>query len=103
MDAAAECYRRLGFTLTPRGYHSLGSENHLAIFGTDYLELIGVPPGATGRQDLLRWPMGLNGLVWGTEQSAELHPALRAAGGDCFPPGEFTRPRARPGGPRHSR
>ena len=54
MDDAADIYRRLGFTLTERGYHSLGSINHLAIFGTDYLELIGLPRGATtGRLDLL--------------------------------------------------
>ena len=37
MDRAADVYRRLGFTLTERGYHSLGSMNHLAMFGTDYL------------------------------------------------------------------
>ena len=43
MDRAADIYRRLGFTLTERGYHSLGSMNHLAMFGTDYLELIAVP------------------------------------------------------------
>jgi hypothetical protein len=45
LDQGAQAYRRLGFTLTPRGYHSLGSMNHLAIFGTDYLELIAARPG----------------------------------------------------------
>ena len=44
MDRAADIYRRLGFTLTERGYHSLGSMNHLAMFGTDYLELIKSDP-----------------------------------------------------------
>ena len=68
MDRAADIYRRLGFTLTERGYHSLGSINHLAMFGTDYLELIAVPKGATtGRMDLLNFPFGLNGLVFGSE------------------------------------
>ena len=44
--------------LTERGYHSLGSMNHLAMFGTDYLELIAVPKGATtGRMDLLNFPV----------------------------------------------
>ena len=43
LDAGEACYRRLGFTLTPRGYHSLGSMNHLAVFGTDYLELLAAP------------------------------------------------------------
>ena len=58
MDRAADIYRRLGFTLTERGYHSLGSMNHLAMFGTDYLELIAVPKDATsGRLDLLNYPV----------------------------------------------
>ncbi len=92
MDEAHSLYSRLGFTLTPRGYHSLGSVNHLAIFGTDYLELIGTPPGGGGRQDILGWPTGLNGLVWGTEDSASVSAALQAAGVSCSPPNEFTRP-----------
>ena len=47
MEPAVDTYRRLGFTMTPRGYHTLGSMNHLAMFGTDYLELIAiVDPGA---------------------------------------------------------
>jgi Glyoxalase-like domain len=92
MDDAQALYRRLGFTLTPRGHHSLGSVNHLAIFGTDYLELIGTPPDGGGRQDILGWPMGLNGLVWGTEDSAAVHAELIAAGVVCSPPNEFTRP-----------
>ena len=100
MDEAADTYRRLGFTLTPRGTHSLGSINHLAMFGTDYLELIGLPATATGRQDLLTWPMGLNGLVWGTEDAGETHRELIAAGVDCHPWGEFTRPVDLPSGPR---
>ena len=96
MDEAQALYGRLGFTLTPRGYHSLGSVNHLAIFGTDYLELIGTPPdggpGGSGRMDILGWPTGLNGLVWGTDDSAGVSAALAAAGVECSPPNEFTRP-----------
>ena len=33
LDDASALYRRLGFQLTPRGHHSLGSSNHLAVFG----------------------------------------------------------------------
>src|SRR6185437_15593295 len=40
MDRAAALMSQLGFTLTPRGYHSLGSFNHLVMFEHDYLELI---------------------------------------------------------------
>jgi catechol 2,3-dioxygenase-like lactoylglutathione lyase family enzyme len=93
MDRAADIYRRLGFTLTERGYHSLGSMNHLAMFGTDYLELIAVPKNATsGRLDLLNFPFGLNGLVFGSEDSAITYAALEKAGLPFDPPVEFTRP-----------
>ena len=93
MDHAADLYRRLGFTLTERGYHSLGSINHLAMFGTDYLELIAVPKGATsGRIDLLNYPFGLNGLVFGSEDSTITFNELSKAGVPVEPPVEFTRP-----------
>jgi hypothetical protein len=73
-------YRRLGFTLTERGSHSLGSMNHLAIFGTDYLELIAVPKNApSNRLDLLKFPLGLNRLVFGREDSAVTYDALGKA------------------------
>jgi hypothetical protein len=93
MDRAADVYRRLGFTLTERGYHSLGSMNHLAMFGTDYLELIALPKGATtGRLDLLTFPFGLNGLVFGSEDSAITYSELSKAGVPVEAPVEFTRP-----------
>jgi len=93
LDRAADIYTRLGFTLTERGYHSLGSMNHLAMFGTDYLELIALPKDATsGRLDLLTFPFGLNGLVFGSEDSAVTYAALQKAGLPFDPPVEFTRP-----------
>jgi hypothetical protein len=99
MDEAQALYERLGFTLTPRGYHTLGSINHLAIFGTEYLELIGMPQDG-GRQDLLGWPTGLNGLVFGTEDADALHDALTGAGVTASPPVSFSRPVELPTGPR---
>lgn len=82
MDHAADVYCRLGFTLTERGYHSLGSMNHLAMFGTDYLELIAIPKSASsGRLDLLTYSAGLNGLVFGSEDSAVTYAALHARAG----------------------
>ena len=93
MDRAADVYRRLGFTLTERGYHSLGSMNHLAMFGTDYLELIAIPQGATtGRMDLMTFPLGLNGLVFGSEDSAVTYRELAKVGVPVDAPTEFTRP-----------
>ena len=93
MDHAADVYRRLGFTLTERGYHSLGSMNHLAMFGTDYLELIAVPKNATsGSLDILNYAFGLNGLVFGSEDSAVTYAELTKVGAPFDAPVEFTRP-----------
>src|ERR1700694_1529309 len=64
-DRAAALMSRLGFTLTPRGFHSLGSINHLMVFEGHYLELIGLPSGTDVlRRDVLESPRGLNGLVF---------------------------------------
>jgi Glyoxalase-like domain len=103
LDEAVETYRRLGFTMTPRGYHTLGSMNHLAIFGTDYLELIAVRPGDARRTDILDWPLGLNGLVFATEDSAVVYAALHEAGLSVEPPLEFSRPVALPTGERDAK
>ena len=103
LDHAADIYRRLGFTLTERGYHSLGSMNHLAMFGTDFLELIAVPKGASIRRDLLSYSFGLNGLAFGSEDSAITYDALSKVGVPVEPPLEFTRPVAVDGAVREAR
>jgi len=100
VEAGLDTYRRLGFTMTPRGYHSLGSMNHLAILGTEYLELIAAAPGDTRRAEILAAPSGLNGLVFGTDDSAAVYAALREAGVAVEPPLEFSRPVNLPGGTR---
>lgn len=92
IDEGLETFRRLGFTLTPRGYHTLGSVNHLAIFGTEYLELIAVPSGGPQRTEILDAPIGLNGLVFGTEDAAAVSESLRGAGVPVLPPNRFSRP-----------
>lgn len=92
LDEAEALYRRLGFHLTPRGHHTLGSMNHLAIFGTDYLELIAVPPGKTDRNDILAYPAGLNALVFGCEDSDALYATLSGIGAPIQTPNDFARP-----------
>jgi hypothetical protein len=92
LDDAADTYSRLGFTLTPRGYHTLGSMNHLAMFGTDYLELIAVPPGATARAEIMAAPIGLDGLVFGSEDADATYASLQEAEVQIDPPQAFSRP-----------
>ena len=100
LEEAAAAFHRLGFLLTPRGHHTLGSVNNLAILGTDYVELLGVPPGANGRTDVLDWPAGLNGLVFKTFDSDSAFAALGGAGVPVLPPQAFSRPVELPGGTR---
>lgn len=91
LDEAADLWTRLGFQLTPRGHHTLGSSNNLAILGTDYIELLGVMPGEH-RTDVLDWPTGLNGLVYKTTDSDRTYRVLAAAGAPVCPPQSFSRP-----------
>src|ERR1700736_3024818 len=44
LDHAAENWRRLGFTVSPRGAHSakMGSCNYTIMLDPDYIELLGV-------------------------------------------------------------
>ena len=102
MDAAEARFRALGFALTPRGHHTLGSINHLAMLGTDYLELIGAPHDAR-RLDILDWPQGVNGIVLASENAAATEQALTDAGVGHEQPGTFSRPVATPQGPRDAR
>ncbi len=100
LDEAAAIYGRLGFALTSRGHHTLGSSNNLAVLGTDYIELLGVVPGVGNRTDVLDWPAGLNGLVFKTFDSDATYAALQGAGLPVLPPQEFSRPVEMPGGAR---
>jgi hypothetical protein len=93
MDEAEKRYARLGFTLTPRGYHSLGSINHLMVFGPDYLELIGFPPGMdNARPEIKDAPVGLNGIVLQPRSADAVQAALTAAGLPVNPVQALTRP-----------
>ncbi|HLX15528.1 MAG TPA: VOC family protein [Bradyrhizobium sp.] len=93
MDRAAALMSRLGFTVTPRGFHSLGSINHLIIFEGHYLELIGLPLGTdTVRRDVLESPRGLNGLVFRSKDVDASLSVLRRSGLTMLEPQSFSRP-----------
>lgn len=93
MDRAQDLFGALGFHLTERGYHSLGSINHLMMLGTDYLELIGLPPGMESpRADIAEAPLGINGLVFKTPNVDETFAHLQTLGMAGDPPKAFTRP-----------
>lgn len=92
MDEAEATYRALGFRLTPRGHHTLGSMNHLAMFATDYLELLGFGEGGANRPELAPFPVGLNGLVFKTNDADATHDHAKSAGLPILPVQAFSRP-----------
>ncbi|ABD88521.1 VOC family protein [Rhodopseudomonas palustris] len=93
LDEAAAQYARLGFQLTERGHHTLGSSNNLAIFGNDYLELLGYLPGReTQRADLWAHPAGLTGLVFKSIDAELVYSTLKTRGVPVQPPISFARP-----------
>jgi len=104
LDEAAAQYIRLGFQLTERGHHTLGSSNNLAIFGTNYLELLGYLPGReTMRADLWTHPPGLSGLVFKSVDADLVYATLQKHGVPVHEPLSFARPVALPGGAQDAR
>lgn len=81
LDQANYQYQKLGFTTTPRGHHSLGTSNNLAIFTTTYLELLGFEPQNAGKVDK-SWCFadGLTGLVFKTKDANKLYQQLVSQG-----------------------
>lgn len=92
IDEAAATYTALGFQLTPRGHHTLGSSNNLAIFGTNYLELLGFGDSGAARPELMDYPIGLNGVVFKTDDAEVTAARAQQAGIPATPARAFSRP-----------
>src|SRR5262250_320999 len=84
LDGAAEQWRRLGFTLSPRGRHyGWGTANTCIMFARDYIELLGIVDAAQFTNNLDRFLSvreGLLGLAFATDDAAAARSALAARG-----------------------
>jgi hypothetical protein len=111
LDAAAEFYRRAGFTVGARNRHAWGTHNCIVQFPGVFIELItiGEPEliriGAPGTfafgafaRDFLAREEGLAMLVLEGKRPAEDVEAFRAAGIGNFKPFNFEREAKRPDG-----
>ncbi|WP_423192392.1 VOC family protein [Cupriavidus sp. H18C2] len=95
LDAAAARWRRLGFTLTPRGFHTLGSQNHCIMLARDYLELLHVTAPSPSRQyywDAQQRGDGCAAMSCKSRDAFATADRLRAAGFQPSDPIEFSRP-----------
>ena len=70
-----------GFFLTPLAHHNLGSSNQLAMLDTTYIELLGWEAGkAPQRAEIAKQAIGLDALVFRTEDAQETYAQLKDAG-----------------------
>ena len=95
LDSAEDTFRRMGFALTPRGHHTLGSQNHCVMFGQDYFELLMVPQRLPGREyyyDFARIGDGLAAVALKTDNARGAYGELTAAALAPSEPVDFSRP-----------
>jgi hypothetical protein len=104
LDNAAENWKRLGFTVSPRGTHSakLGSGNYTIMLGSDYIELLGIltetEHNAPTRAFLARRGEGIERIAFTAVDSADGAEEIRARGYAAVGPIDFERPVTMPDG-----
>ena len=95
LDKAAENYKRLGFTVSPRGTHSahMGSGNYTIMFDPDYMELLGVltptEHNAPARAFLEKSGEGIERIAFTAVDSAAGAEEIRARGYRARRPDRF--------------
>lgn len=104
LDRAAENWRRLGFTVSPRGTHSakMGSGNATIMLDPDYIELLGVlvetEHNAPTRAFLEKRGEGIERIAFTAVDSAAGAEEIRARGYQPVGPTDFERPVTMPDG-----
>jgi catechol 2,3-dioxygenase-like lactoylglutathione lyase family enzyme len=94
LDAAAATFGALGFMLTPRGLHSIGSQNHCIMLGSTYIELLAAPLAHPWldhyRRFLERQGDGLAAIALSTDDADRTYAELKEHGARA--PMELSRP-----------
>lgn len=104
LDKAAENWKRLGFTVSPRGTHSahMGSGNYTIMFDPDYMELLGVltptEHNAPARAFLEKRGEGIERIALTAVDSTAGAEEIRARGYPPIGPIDFERPVTMPDG-----
>jgi catechol 2,3-dioxygenase-like lactoylglutathione lyase family enzyme len=97
LDAARDAFGKMGFTVTPRGYHTLGSQNHCVMFGHDYIELLWSPedtphPSRQYYTEFARAGAGLAAIALKTDSAKGAYTEMLWSGFAPSDPVEFSRP-----------
>ena len=103
LDKSAENWRRLGFTVSPRGTHSahMGTGNYTIMLDPDYIELLGVlaptEHNAPARA-MLEKREGIERVAFTAVDSAAAAEEIRTRGFAPIGPIDFERPVTMPNG-----
>lgn len=104
VEARSVGFEAAGYCLGAPGYHNLGSMNRLIVLSTSYIELLGWPAGTQPkRPEIAAQPMGLDALVFRSEDAQADYARLVAAGFDVQPVSQLERPVAGEGGAQMAR
>jgi catechol 2,3-dioxygenase-like lactoylglutathione lyase family enzyme len=103
LDKAAESWKRLGFTVSPRGTHSahMGTGNYTIMLDPDYIELLGVLASTehnTPARAFLGKREGIERVAFTAVDSAAGAEEIRARGYPPIGPTDFERPVTMPNG-----
>lgn len=104
LDQAQRQYEALGFTVSPRGLHSVskGSANHTIMFPDDYMELLGLltatPANRARGETLARSGEGLHAIACRIDTAEGAASALADLGLSTHGLGSFERPVPLPSG-----
>ncbi len=104
LDSAATIWRKLGFTLSPRGTHSakMGSGNYTIMLDPDYVELLGViadtEHNAPLRAFIAQRGEGVERIAFTAVDSAAGAEEITARGYKALGPTDFERPVTLPDG-----
>ena len=104
LDKAAETWKQLGFTMSPRGTHSahMGSGNYTIMLDPDYMELLGVlnptDHNAPARAFLDKRGEGIERIAFTAVDSTAGAEEIRARGYPPIGPIDFERPVTMPDG-----
>src|SRR3954452_21641708 len=104
LDQAAANWKRLGFSVSPRGTHSakMGSGNYTIMLDPDYIELLGVlaetEHNAPARAFLAKRGEGIERIAFTAIDSEAGAEEIRARGYAALGPTDFERPVTMPDG-----
>jgi len=104
METRSPRFEAAGYRLSAPGYHNLGSVNRLIVLNSSYIELLGWPAGeAPRRKEIAAQPIGLDALVFRSDDAQADQQRLQDAGFDVQPVSHLERPLDFHGSPQTAR